>query len=221
MLTDQMFHFLADLKANNTKEWFAENKTRYEETVREPLRAFVRAFAPRLETISPYFVASDKKAGGSLFRIHRDVRFSADKSPYKTNAGVQFRHENGKDAHTPGFYLHIDSQECFCAGGVWHPDADALRAVRESIVDKPEEWKKVTRALGGFQLGGESLKKAPKGFDSSHPLIDDLKRKDHVVLRNLTREQVTSPGFLDLYTDHCQRMAPYLKFVAEALDQPF
>jgi uncharacterized protein (TIGR02453 family) len=220
-LSVELFRFLADLKANNSKEWFAQNKDRYEEEVREPLLAFVRAFAPRLEAISPYFVASDRKSGGSLFRIHRDVRFSHDKSPYKTNAGVQFRHENGKDAHTPGFYLHLDPNECFCAGGVWRPDAETLRAVRDRILEKPAEWKKVTGALEGFTLGGESLKNAPRGYDPAHPLIEDLKRKDHVAFRALSPQQITAPDFLDLYTDHCRTVAPYLRFIAQALGQPF
>lgn len=220
ILTNDLFHFLEDLQANNTREWFEANKDRYEESVREPLRAFIRAFAPRLEAISPFFVASDKKAGGSLFRIHRDVRFSSDKSPYKTNAGVQFRHENGRDAHAPGFYLHLDCAECFCAGGVWHPDAPALQAIREGIVEKPSEWESVVGALGDFQQWGESLKKAPKGFDPGHPLLAELKRKDHVAVKRLTREQVTSASFLDLYTEQCQKMASYVKLIARALNQP-
>src|SRR5215831_13572407 len=99
----ELFSFLTDLRANNSREWFAANKQRYEEQLLEPALAFINAFAPRLERISPHFRADARPIGGSLFRIHRDTRFSKDKSPYKTHTGIQFRHEVGKDVHAPGY----------------------------------------------------------------------------------------------------------------------
>ena len=98
----ELFSFLEDLAANNDREWFAANKRRYEEHLLEPALAFIEDFAPRLEQISPHFRADPRPNGGSLFRIYRDTRFSKDKTPYKTNVGIHFRHERAKDAHAPG-----------------------------------------------------------------------------------------------------------------------
>ena len=220
MLKKDMFNFLTDLKDNNTREWFHANKDRYESEVREPLLQFVRDFEPHLENISPYFLAIAKKSGGALFRIHRDVRFSKDKSPYKTNAALHFRHENGKDAHAPGFYLHIDPKECFCGAGIWRPDSASLRKIRESIVENPKAWTKATESVKEI-LHGDSLKRAPKGFDPEHPLIEDLRRKDHVAMISLQPKDILKKNFLDTYVGHCQRFAPYVKFLCEALGQPF
>ena len=103
----ELFAFLRDLKANNDRVWFARNKERYENDVRGPALDFVADFAPHLEKISPHFVADPRPSGGSLFRIHRDTRFSKDKSPYKPYVGMRFSHEAAKDAHAPGFYLHL------------------------------------------------------------------------------------------------------------------
>ncbi len=110
-ITPKTFRFLTDLAKNNNREWFAENKDRFEGDLREPLLGFIEDFSEHLEKLSPHFEANARKVGGSLFRIFRDVRFSKDKSPYKTNAGVHFRHERAKDVHAPGYYLHLDPKE--------------------------------------------------------------------------------------------------------------
>ena len=220
MLTNDLFHFLNELTANNTREWFHQNKDRYEAEVREPLLQFVRDFEPHLAEISPYFLAIAKKSGGALFRIHRDVRFSKDKSPYKTNAGLHFRHEEGRDAHAPGFYLHIDPKECFCGAGLWKPDSRSLRRIRDAIVEHPEEWRRVTVSLRD-RLSGDSLKRAPKGFDPDHPLIEDLRRKDHVAMKELNHKDILNKDFLKAYVGHCKRFSGYVQFLCKALDQPF
>ena len=129
-----IFAFLRDLEVNNSREWFRDNSDRYERDLREPALRFISAFAAPLAKISPCFRADPRKSGGSLFRIHRDVRFSADKSPYKTYTGIQFRHQRGKDAHAPGFYLHLQPRHVFAAVGSWHPDTEALAAIRSAIV---------------------------------------------------------------------------------------
>ena len=112
-LTSDLFEFLLDLRANNDREWFAENKRRYEQHVKEPLLAFIEDLEPHLHSVSEHFVADTRANGGSMFRIYRDVRFSKDKSPYKTQAAVQFRHEAGKSVHAPGFYLHLEPDQVF------------------------------------------------------------------------------------------------------------
>ena len=110
-----LLQFLEELADNNHRSWFQINKERYETAVLEPSLAFIREFAPRLKKISPYFVASDRRVGGSLMRVYRDTRFGKDKTPYKTNVGIQFRHEFGKDVHAPGFYVHLVPGQRFLA----------------------------------------------------------------------------------------------------------
>ena len=102
--------FLRELERNNDREWFAVNKPRYEALVREPALDFIATMGPKLLSISDHFVALPKKTGGSLMRVYRDTRFGKDKTPYKTNIGIQFRHEVAKDIHAPGYYLHIDNE---------------------------------------------------------------------------------------------------------------
>ena len=170
--TRRTFSFLKDLAANNDREWFKANKARYEKDVRDPALRFVVDFGPHLKKISPHFKADPRANGGSLFRIYRDTRFAKDKSPFKTHTGIQFRHDRGKDAHAPGFYLHIEPGGCFLGMGIWHPDGKTLRGIREGLVEDPKGWKK---AVGGkrfretFRLAGDSLVRPPKGFDPEHP----------------------------------------------------
>jgi uncharacterized protein (TIGR02453 family) len=220
----ELFAFLRELKASNTREWFAANKDRYEADVRGPALDFVADFAPRLERISPRFVADPRPVGGSLFRIHRDTRFSRDKSPYKTYTGVQFRHELGRDAHAPVFYLHLEPGGCFAGAGVWHPDAPALARIREALVADPEAWRAAVggkRFRGRLRLGGDSLKRAPAGFDPEHELIEDLKRKDFICYRTYADEEVTAPGFLGVFAGTCRDAVPLVRFLCGALDAPF
>ncbi|MFC1886438.1 TIGR02453 family protein [Thermodesulfobacteriota bacterium] len=103
----ETFIFLKELAENNNRHWFQENKRRYEEHFKGPAMCFIADFSEVLRKISRHFTADPRPVGGSLFRIYRDVRFSNDKSPYKTNAGIQFRHYQGKDVHAPGYYLHL------------------------------------------------------------------------------------------------------------------
>jgi uncharacterized protein (TIGR02453 family) len=217
----ELFSFLADLRANNDREWFAANRDRYEEHLLEPAVAFIDSFAPRLEKISPHFRADARPSGGSLFRIYRDTRFSKDKSPYKTNVGIHFRHERAKDARAPGYYLHIGPDEVFAGGGIWHPDTDAATRIREAIVADPERWRRATRT-GAFarrlELGGDSLKRVPSWADPEHPLAEDLKRKDFFGWARLTENDVLAPGFVDEYGRICRAAAPLMRFLCDALE---
>jgi uncharacterized protein (TIGR02453 family) len=219
-----LFSFLADLRANNNREWFAANKQRYEEDLLDPALAFINAFAPRLERISPHFRADARPSGGSLFRIYRDTRFSKDKSPYKTNLGIHFRHELAKDASAPGFYLHIGPAEVFAGGGIWHPDTRAATSIREAIVAQPERWRRATRT-GSFakrlELGGDSLKRVPSWADSEHQLAVDLKRKDFFGSTRLSKSDVLAPGFIDEYARICRAAGPLVHFLCDALEVPY
>ena len=218
-----LMKFLKALAANNRRDWFEENKARYEAEVREPALALIRELGPRLERISPYFVASDRKVGGSLMRIHRDVRFSKDKSPYKTNVGIQFRHEAGKDVHAPGYYLHIEPSGCFLGAGMWHPESSALKGVRDGIVADPAAWKKARDGKAfrrQWDLAGDSLKRPPRGYDAEHPMLADLKRKDHIAVADLDAKLLTSPDLPKILIDHFRAAKPYMAFQAAALDLP-
>ena len=216
----KLFKFLRDLGANNNREWFQANKDRYEDDLREPAQAFISDFGPRLKKISPHFRADPRKAGGSLFRIHRDVRFSKDKSPYKTNTGIQFRHKAGKDAHAPGFYLHLQPGNCFVGVGIWHPDGEATKNIRGFLVENTARWKRVTgasRFRETFELQGESLKRPPRGFDPEHSLIEDLKRKDFIGVHSLSQKDIVARDFLNRYTDLCRTGSSFVKALCEAV----
>ena len=224
LFTSDLFRFLEDLRKHNDRAWFAKNKARYQDVVQEPALEFVRGFAGYLRKISPHFVADDRPVGGSLFRIYRDVRFSKDKSPYKTHVGLDFRHRIGRDVHAPSFYLHLQPGETFAAVGVWHPDRGALEKIRTAITAKPDRWKRAAYGKefrSRFRLSGDALKRAPAGISPDHPLIEDLKRKDHVADVMLDERTVTSPNFLPAYADLCRLASPYVRFLCEALALSF
>jgi len=219
-----LLRFLDELMQNNNRPWFQENKSRYEQEVLEPSLAFIRTFRPRLSKVSRFFLASDRRVGGSLMRIYRDTRFAKDKTPYKTNVGIHFRHEQGKDVHAPGFYVHVAPDECFIGVGLWRPDAASLARIRQAIVDDPAKWKRALdnkRFRSHFEPAGESLKTAPRGFAKDHPLVGDLKRKDFIGLRRLGEKDVLAPGFLDDVASSFAASRPYMRFLCGVLSLPF
>ncbi|MCU0960327.1 MAG: DUF2461 domain-containing protein [Pirellulaceae bacterium] len=219
-----VFRFLEELAAHNERSWFQDNKQRYEQVVLAPSLALIRAFQPHLERISPCFVASDRRLGGSLMRIYRDTRFSPDKTPYKTNIGIQFRHRFGRDVHAPGFYLHIAPDECFLAVGVWRPDSPTLAAIRQAIVDRPGSWRRArdhAKFRAAYTLEGDVLRRAPRGFPADHPLIEDLKRTDFVGVSALSRKAVLSKQLLDRVAVTFAASRPFMRFLCQALTLPF
>jgi len=223
MFTNQTFKFLKELEKNNNRDWFEANKHRYEEYVREPALAYIEAMAPHLTKISNHFVASPKKVGGSLMRIYRDVRFSKDKTPYKTNIGIQFRHSAGKDVHAPGFYMHIESKEVFVGSGMWRPDSQTVNNMRLHMDENRTDWKKITRQLTkkGFELHGESLKRPPRGYDAEHPLLEDLKRKDFIAIQNLKSALVKDKQFVKESAALFASTKSFVQFICEANDLDF
>ena len=220
----KLFAYLGQLADNNNREWFKANQDEYERHVREPALEFITDFTGPLESISSHFVADPRKVGGSLFRIHRDTRFGTDKTPYKLNTGMHFRHERAKDAHAPGFYVHLQPGECFMGVGLWRPETKVAYAIREHIAANPKEWIKATQAKRFsevFSLAGDSLKRPPKGFEPDHPLIDDLKRKDFIATARLTQRQVTSATFMDDVADNANRAVPLMRMLCEAVGVGF
>lgn len=222
--TPQLFGFLKELAANNDRQWFKANQDRYESLVRQPALDFITDFAEPLGKISEHLVADSRTVGGSLFRIQRDTRFAADKTPYKLNTGMHFRHEAAKDAHAPGFYVHLEPGRCFMGVGLWRPESKVAYQIREHIAEEPAAWKRATRGkrfTDVFALEGESLQRPPKGFDADHPLIDDLKRKDFIATGKLTQGRITSSDFMDTFAEDCKRGAPLMKILCEAVGVPF
>ncbi len=219
-----LFRFLRDLKANNDRDWFRSHKARYEDCLKEPSFQFISDFGPRLRAISLHFDAIPSAVGGSLFRIYRDTRFARDKTPYKTHAGLHFRHKQARTAHAPGFYLHLDPGGSFIGLGVWRPDSGALKKIRQAILEDPASWEAALSAdsfAATFSLAGDSLKRAPKGIPVDHPWIEDLKRKDFLALAKVTQEEVLSPAFLDKFADTCASGAPFVRYLCGALGVPF
>ena len=220
-MSPDLYGFLEDLERNNNREWFQENKHRYEASVKAPLLQLIRDFAAPLALISPRYAAIPK-VGGSLFRIYRDVRFSKDKRPYKTSAGVHFRHEAGKSAHAPGFYLHMAPREVFVAMGLWGPDTKTLSKIRQAIVDDPKEWKRVIvdpafRDAFDRDAHTDPLKRPPRGFDPQHPFVEDLKRRHFVAAQQLSPEETLRPAFLDFLAQRFSLGASYMRFLTTAV----
>ncbi len=222
--TSETFTFLTQLKKNNNRDWFNKNKDRYEALVREPSLEFIESAAAPLKKISEHFVAIPKKMGGSLMRVYRDTRFSKDKTPYKTNIGIHFRHEFGKNVHAPGYYLHIAPGETFLGLGIWHPDSDALKKIRSYMQEEPTRWKRAINAKtfkDTFELAGASLKKAPLGIEKDHPMIDDLKRKDFIGVTTLGEDTILSNDLLKTVSEHFKKGNNLMRFLCDALRVPF
>jgi len=210
----RLFQFLAQLRRNNRRAWFLKHKTEFEEFARQPSLRFIADLRLRLREISSWLIADPKPVGGSLFRIYRDVRFSKDKSPYKTHIGMHFRHASASETvHAPGIYLHLAADGCFLAAGVWQPDPRSLARIRDAVAWKQEEWRKAKR---GLELGGESLSRPPRGYCADHPLIEDLKRKDFVASLDLSDAQVCGTRFMNDFLRGARKMVPLLKFLSEA-----
>jgi uncharacterized protein (TIGR02453 family) len=213
--------FLAELDLHNEREWFERHRGRYEAAVRGPALAFIAAVAKVLPSFSKHFVADPRPVGGSLMRIHRDVRFSSDKRPYKTNIGIHLRHAAGKDVHAPGLYMHIDPSRCFLGAGVWHPEPDMLAMIRQRIVDKPREWAAATRLDGDWALEGDSLARPPKGFDPEHEHIVDLKRKDHIAVTTIATSAIRRADLPQTIAARLAHAKDFVRFLCAAADQPF
>ncbi|NNE63009.1 MAG: DUF2461 domain-containing protein [Gammaproteobacteria bacterium] len=222
MFKPEFLKFFKTLAKNNNREWFNAHKAEYKLHVVEPTLAFIQAMAPRLERISPHFVADPRSNGGSMFRIYRDVRFSKDKSPYKLHAACQFRHQLGKDAHAPGFYVHISPQEAVFGGGIWMPPNSELIKIRHTIVDNPNEWKRIKSAakfkryFGG--VGGDGLKRPPRGFDADHQHIEDLKRKSFFAMRSEKPEIILRDDFIDEVEATFKAAKPLMEYICYAQD---
>ena len=223
-ISPELFQFLRELRENKNRDWFLANKKRYKYHIRQPLLSFIVDFGVHLSKISQHYLADPRPMGGSLFRIYRDVRFSKDKSPYKTYVGIHFRHERAKGVHAPGFYLHLEPGSVFGGVGIWHPDANTLTKIRDAIVDDPSGWKQAVsneEFSSIYKLDGDSLKRAPRGYDPEHPLIEDLKRKDFIASVAFSEEDACSPNFINQFGKVCSKATPFMRFLTNAIGLPW
>jgi len=160
-----------------------------------------------------------------MFRIYRDVRFSKDKRPYKEHGAMQFRHLRAKDAHAPGFYVHLEPGKCVFGGGVWKPSSDKLLLIRRKIAKDPAAWKKVINNKKFKEtfdgVGGDGLTRPPKGFDADLPHIDDIKRQSYFAMRHEKESLAKSKDFLDEVEKTFKAAVPLMKFINGALDVEF
>lgn len=216
--------FLHDLSANNHRDWFQAHKEIYETQVRTPALNFIVAMEEPIKKISPHFTAVAKKSGGSLMRPYRDTRFAKDKTPYKTNVGIQFRHERCKDVHTPGVYIHIDTEQAFLGVGIWRPESASLSRIRKSIVKDPQRWMKIKKAAGfkrNFEIQGDRLIRNPKGYSGDHPMIEELRWKDHIAVSELDYDVLMSGNAVKEVTRLAKSGSKFLEFLCEAMKLKF
>jgi len=221
-----MFTFLREVEANNNRPWWEENKDRYITLIREPAKEFIADFGPRLHAISEHFVADTRTNGGSLMRPYRDTRFSKDKTPYKTNVGIQFRHERGKDVHAPGFYVHIEPGACFAGVGMWNPEPKVARQIRDAIFEDPDRWRKATKLKAFTDTWSiapsedEMLKRVPKEYqDGKYP--DDVRMKSFTAGHKMTQKSITSAEFDVVLAKAYSKASAYTAFLCEAIGLPY
>ncbi|MBB5208431.1 DUF2461 domain-containing protein [Chiayiivirga flava] len=222
--TDATFKFFRDLSRNNSREWFHANKPRFERDVRDPALALIGDLSAPLAAISPHFRADTRTVGGSLFRIQRDTRFANDKTPYKTWLGLRLFHERGRQTTAPVFYLHLQPGNSFLGAGVWHPEPDALKRIREFLVSNPSAWRAASAAPAfrrRFELDGDTLQRPPRGYDATHPLIEDIKRKDFVASRALDDATVLGARLRQVVIDDLRRLGPFNDYLCAALGLEF
>src|ERR1700693_2535138 len=190
--TPELFRFLARLKRNNKRDWFLAHQDEFEASVRQPALRFITDFASPLYEIAPHLNADPRPSRGSLFRIYRDVRFAADKRPYKTHVAMRFSHR-GKDVHSPGFYLHLEPGGCFAASGLWRPEPPTLL----------------------------KLRRPPRGFPADHKFVEDLKLRDLGTSVEFADKQVCGPRFMSIFLGACRTMSPLAAFLSGAVGLKF
>ncbi|MEO9930662.1 DUF2461 domain-containing protein [Rhodopirellula bahusiensis] len=226
----ELFHFLEDLAGNNNRDWFAENKSRYEDEVRQPALELIRQLAVPLKRSAPMLRVIDKTQGGSLMRIYRDTRFSKDKTPYKTNVGISLRHDAcftgtvSDDIHAPGGYVHLSAEECFVGMGAWRPQRQSLAAIRATIAENPKAWRRARDAKSfrtSYELGGDRLKTSPRDYDRDHPMIEDLRRIDFIGIASLKPEEITADDSVARITQLIRDAKPFMRFLCDAVDVPY
>jgi len=211
---DAAFAFLRDLAAEQNRPWFEEHKPVYENDVRWPMIALIADLTTAFTRRGLPLQGEPKR---SVFRIHRDVRFSRDKSPYKTNIGAVLTRDGGKDS--PGLlYIHVEPGRCFTAAGFYHPEPDWLQAMRTRILAKPAAWRALRKDLASRGLAlapdDEAMKRLPRGFDAvtDPDLAEAMKRRSFIIRQPLEEAQTKSEALIPVLVDFAERAMPLLAF---------
>jgi uncharacterized protein (TIGR02453 family) len=222
----QALAFLRRLKRSNRREWFERHRAGYETEVRGPMRALVEEMDVRLARLAPEITGDPRH---SVFRIHRDIRFSSDKSPYKTNAACQFYHHDagrgaGQDAEGAGagLYFQLEDRQCFVAGGMWMPARPALERIREAIADDPDALDRVLAAPAFRRrfrrLDAEDmLKRMPRGYDEGHPAARWLRYRSFTATRVMTEREVLSPRLPAILARDFETLVPLVRWLNAAI----
>lgn len=224
--TKRALTFFRSLARHNDKPWFEAHRADYENDVRGPMRDLVEEMDVRLARFAPEICGDPRR---SMFRIHRDIRFSKDKSPYKTNAGCWFFHRGssgkvGGEASegSAGFYFHLEPGQCFVGGGLWMPPRPQLNRLRAAIAEKPAPFAKVVRGLKRYgALDDEaSLKRMPRGYAEDHPAATWLKYQSFTSGRRLSDAQVTSAKLPALLERDFEALLPLVRWINGTLGHP-
>lgn len=223
--SDASFKFLRGLARHNDKTWFNDHRDQYETHVKQPFLQLLTDLQGDLAQVSPHFRSDPKTVGGSLFRIYRDARYSTDKSPYKPWQGARLYHERRKQVAAPSFYIHLQPGESFVGAGLWHPEPDTQRRVRQFIFDNPAAWKQAAHASAfrrRFEFEeGEKLTRPPRGFPADFEFIDDLKHRNFVFWRSLEDATMTGPRLRKIIATDIAALAPFVDYLCAALDLEF
>lgn len=218
MISKSTLTFLRKLKRNNHREWFHANRDSYD-VASADFRSFVSALLKECSAANPKLAGLLPK--DVVFRINRDVRFSANKEPYKTNFGASLN-EGGKKSGKAGFYIQIEPGNSFIAGGCWMPMAPQLKAIRQEIDYNLESFNSILSEKSfKKQFGTISdcrLKTVPKGYDRSNPAIDHLRQTSFIVERELDDDQLSSPTLVKDCVSAYRAMLPFLDFLNTAND---
>jgi len=225
--TPAALRFLRGLAKNNNKTWFEAHRTEYETEVREPMRDVIGEMNARFETFAPEIGGDPKR---SMFRINRDIRFSADKSPYKTHAACWFHHRRATsrvgseaDAGSAGFYFHLEPGKSMVGGGLWMPPRPQLNALRDAIAKDPTGFDKVAKGLAK-RFGGLDddavLTRMPRGFADDHPAAKWLRYQSFTSGRLLKDVEVTGPKLPALLAREFAALLPLVRWLNRALGYP-
>lgn len=213
--SEDALKFLRQLRRNNNREWFMKHKPRYEQSIKEPMEALLGTLAIRLQAIDPDIVLEPRKA---MYRIYRDVRFSADKTPYKTHVAAAFTFRGFDRKFDSAFYFHFSPDEFGIGGGLYMPTGQALKNIRNAIDRKPGELRRILSAKLFRDLynemEGERLTRVPQGFDRDYPEADLLRMKQFLCWKTMPPETIFEENFSDVLVQHIKAMCPFVKWLA-------
>ncbi|HCC51868.1 MAG TPA: TIGR02453 family protein [Porphyromonadaceae bacterium] len=217
-----LFKFLKELQANNNRDWFKANKPRYD-ALHKDFTGIVRQLIDKIATFDPEVAGLD--AGSCIYRIYRDIRFSHDKTPYKTHFGAYMTGYGGRTSPYGGYYLHVEPGNSLVSGGVWCPTPAMLKQLRHDIHDNIDEFiaiiehKKFKKVYG--ELEGEVLKRIPDGFPKDSPYEDILKHKNFVVSAAKPEEFFYSENWMDEVAEDFRVLYPFNKFLNYTIGEFF